>query len=156
LCQSLRIEVSGTKEARVAAPRERCFEILTGYEAFPQWWPGCKSASLLDSGSPEAQDVELVFDTSSPVGDIDCTVRFRTDPLARVWPERLSGRLKRLDGDGWLLSDRGDGTTDVRYSAAAEMDTGLPGFLERAFRDKAKHFFIDAPVEALKRRAEAS
>ena len=45
--------------------------------------------------------------------------------------------------------------TDVRYSAAAEMDTGLPGFLERPFKDKARSFFVDAPVEALKKRAEA-
>jgi carbon monoxide dehydrogenase subunit G len=149
------MEVSGTKEAQVGAPRERCFAILTAYEAFPQWWPGCKSASLLGAGGPGEQDVELVFDTSSPIGDVDCTVRFRADPPQRVWPERLSGRLKRLDGDGWLLTDSGEGTTTVRYAAAAEMDTGLPRFVERAFRDKAKHFFIDAPVEALKRRAEA-
>jgi hypothetical protein len=35
------------------------------------------------------------------------------------------------------------------------MDTGLPGFLERPFKDKARSFFVDAPVEALKKRAEA-
>jgi uncharacterized protein YndB with AHSA1/START domain len=149
------MEVSGSAEAEVAASRERCFAILTAYEAFPQWWPGCTSASLLTAGGPGEQDVALVFDTRSPIGEVDCTVRFRVDPPQRVWPQRLSGRLKRLDGDGWVLTDRSDGTTAVRYAAAAEMDTGLPGFVERAFRDKAKHFFIDAPVEALKRRAEA-
>lgn len=155
-CASLcGVEISGTKESDVAAPRERCFAILTDYEAFPQWWPGCKSASLVDAGSPEEQDVELVFDTDSPIGDVDCLVRFRVEPPERIRQERLSGRLKRLAGDGWLLTDRGDGTTDVRYSASAEMDTGMPGFLERPFRAKAKQFFVDAPVEALKRRAEA-
>lgn len=148
------VEISDTEERRVAAPRERCFEILTAYEAFPQWWPGCTSASVLSSGSPNEQDVELIFDTHSPVGQVDCVVRFRLHPPERVQPERLRGRLNRLDGDGWLLTDRGDGTTDVRYSVSATMDTGLPGFLERPFRDKAKHFFVAAPVEALKRRAE--
>ena len=150
------MDISDTQQTRVAAPRERCFEILTAYEAFPQWWPGCTSASVLGSGSAGEHDVELIFDTHSPVGEVDCIVRFRVQPPERVRPERLSGRLKRLEGDGWLLTDRGDGTTDVRYSASATMDTGLPGFLERPFRDKAKHFFVAAPVEALKRRAEAA
>lgn len=148
------VKISGTKEAHVAAARKGCYEILTDYEAFPQWWPGCKSASLVGDGSAGEQDVALVFDTNSPVGEVDCVVRFRADPPERVRSERRSGRLTRLDGDGWLLTECGDGTTDVRYSASAEMDTGMPGFVERPFRDKAKHFFIEAPVEALKRRAE--
>lgn len=148
------MDVSDSQQAHVAAPRERCFEILTAYEAFPQWWPGCTSASVLGSGSLGEQDVELVFDTHSPVGQVDCVVRFHVEPPERLRPERLRGRLKRLEGDGWLLTDCGDGTTDVRYSASATMETGLPGFLERAFREKAKQFFVAAPLEALKRRAE--
>ena len=154
MCQSLPVEIAGTQVAHVGAARERCFEILADYQAFPKWWPGCTSASVVGGGSPGEQDVELLFDTHSPVGDVDCVVRFRLEPPERVRMERRSGRLKRLDGEGWLLTDRGDGTTDVRYSALAAMDTGLPGFVERPFRDKAKHFFIAAPVEALKRRAE--
>lgn len=148
------MEISGTKEAHIAAPRERCYTILTDYEAFPQWWPGCKSASLVGGGSATEQDVEFVFETPSPIGDVDCVLRFRLDPPERVRLERLSGRLKRLEGDGWLLIDRGDGTTDVRYLASAELDTSLPGFVERPFRGAATYFFVDAPVEALKRRAE--
>lgn len=149
------MKISGTSEAHVTAPAERCYAILTDFQAYPDWWPGCKSASLVGSGSAGSQDVALVFDTRSPVGDVDCVVRFRVEPPARVRMERVSGRLKRLDGEGWVLSDRADGETDVRYSAAAEMDTGLPGFLERPFKDKARYFFVEAPVEALKDRAEA-
>ncbi|MDQ6749987.1 MAG: SRPBCC family protein [Actinomycetota bacterium] len=149
------MEISGTKEAHVAAPRKGCYDILTNYEAFPQWWPGCKSASLVDGGSASEQDVALVFDTNSPVGEVECVIRFRVEPPERVRPERLSGRLSRLNGDGWLLTDRGDGTTDIRYSVSAALDTGLPGLVERPFKSKAKYFFVEAPVEALKQRAEA-
>jgi hypothetical protein len=43
----------------------------------------------------------------------------------------------------------------VRYEIRAEMDTGLPGFLEKPFADPAMRFLVTEPVEALKRRAES-
>lgn len=54
-----------------------------------------------------------------------------------------------------VLSARLDGGTDARYALSGEMDSGLPGFLERPFAAKARHVLIIAPMRALRRRVQS-
>jgi uncharacterized protein YndB with AHSA1/START domain len=148
------VRIEGAHERVIAAPPERCFAVLTDYAAFPEWWPGCRSARVV-SGAPAtgAHEVDLVFDSHTPVGLIDCRLRFDVDPPSRIRPSRVAGRLRELGGEGWTLRATNGGTL-ARYQLAAALDTGLPGFVERPFRDKARHFLIEAPVDALGPRAE--
>jgi hypothetical protein len=147
------MEAGGAHEVTVAASAERCMEILLDVPAYPSWWPGMTEAAVTDPG-PEP-GVRFVFDSHAPgVGAIELLARLVPESPSRLRIDLTGGRLKRLDGPGWTLTDEAGGCR-VRYEIEVEMDTGLPGFLEKGFREPAKRFLVTEPVEALKRRAES-
>ena len=147
------MRIHDAHEVQVAAGCERCFEILLDVEGYPAWWPGATETQVLRPG-PEPE-VRLVFDPHLPgAGVIDLELRFETEPPVALRPRLLGGRLSRLEGPGWTLREQDGGGCLVRYEVEAEMDTGLPGFLEKRFAGQAARFLVTEPVEALKRRAE--
>ena len=147
------MKIGGAHEVAVDAPAERCMAILLDVPAYPSWWPGVTEASIVQPG--EQPDVRLVFDSHAPgIGAIELLARLEPEPPSRLGIRLTGGRLSRLDGPGWTLRDEPAGGCRVRYEIEAEMDTGMPGFLERPFAEPARRFLITEPVEALKRRAE--
>ena len=145
------MKASAAHEVDVAATAAACFAILVDVPGYPAWWPGLSSAEVLRPG--DEPEIRLVF-APPMVGDIDLLLRLHPEPPTHVGLTLLGGRLKRLEGPGWTLRDEGSGRCRVRYEIEAEMDTGLPGFLERSFASQAGRFLVAEPVEALKRRAE--
>jgi hypothetical protein len=146
------MKIAGAHEVAIGAGAERCMAILLDVPAYPEWWPGVTEATVLQPG--EQPEIRLVFDTKTPIGSIELLARLEPDPPSRM-PIRLTGgRLSRLDGPGWTLRDDAAGGCTARYEIEAEMDTGMPGFLEKPFQDSARRFLVAEPVEALKRRAE--
>jgi ribosome-associated toxin RatA of RatAB toxin-antitoxin module len=147
------VNVAGEATATLAAPPQRCLEVLTDFASYPQWWPGCLQADVVGGDGTSSFEVDFRFDTHSPVGTID--VRLALDVVdggMGLHLRALAGPLQRLEGDGWTLRARDDGGTDARYELAGEMRTGLPGFVERPFASKARGVLIDAPVAALAAR----
>ena len=151
------MEISGSSGADVAAPPEACFDVLIDYARYPEWWPGCTRATIV-AGDPaqSGHEVELTFDTHSPIGQLDVRLRFAAERPHRLVPERVAGRLGRLGGDGWELEPTPDGGTRVRYDVRASLDTGLPRLLERPLLERARRFLVEEPVRALKRRVESA
>jgi hypothetical protein len=146
------MKIGGAHEVLVDAPAERCRAILLDVPAYPGWWPGVTEAEVLAPGAEP--EVRLVFDSHAPgIGAIELLARLVPGP-AGVQIALTGGRLSRLDGPGWTLTDEPEGGCRVRYEIHAEMDTGMPGFLERPFAEPAKRFLVTEPVEALKRQAE--
>lgn len=147
------MNVAGEAQATVAAPPDRVLAVLTDFAAYPQWWPGCLSAEIVGGEAPASYEVAFRFDTHSPVGNIDVTLRFDVAADGSgIALKALAGPLQRLEGDGWTLRPHGEDATDARYELGGEMNTGLPRFLERPFAGKARGVLIDAPVAALATR----
>jgi hypothetical protein len=148
------MKIGGAHEVAVDAPAERCMAILLDVPAYRDWWPGVTEAEVLAPG--EQPEIRLVFDSHAPgIGEIELLARLVPEPPSALRVALTGGRLSRLDGPGWTLTDEGGGRCRVRYEIQAEMDTGMPGFLERPFAEPAKRFLVTEPVEALKRRAES-
>jgi ribosome-associated toxin RatA of RatAB toxin-antitoxin module len=146
------MKIGGAHEVAVDAPAERCMAILLDVAAYPEWWPGLTEASVVTPG--ENPDVRLVFDSHAPgIGEIELLARLHPTGASALRIELLGGRLSKLDGPGWTLTGDGAGCR-VRYELEGEMKTGLPGFLEKSFKEPAKRFLVTEPAEALKRRAE--
>jgi len=96
-----------------------------------------------------------VFDSHAPgIGSIELLARLDPHPPSSVGIGLMGGRLKKLTGPGWTLTDQGGTACRVRYEIHVEIDTGMPRFMEKAFAEPAKRFMVTEPVEALKRRAE--
>lgn len=148
------MRVAGDASATVTAAPDKVLATLTDFAAYPQWWPGCLRADVVGGSAPSSYEVAFTFDTHSPVGNVDVTLRFDVaDDGTAIRLSALAGPLKELEGDGWTLRRDADGaTTTARYQLAGEMDTGLPGFLERPFAGKAREVLIDLPVAALAAR----
>jgi ribosome-associated toxin RatA of RatAB toxin-antitoxin module len=148
------MKIGGAHEAAVGATAERCMAILLDVPAYREWWPGVTEAQVTKPG--EQPEVRLVFDSHAPgIGAIDLLARLEPHPSSSIGIVLLGGRLKKLDGPGWTLADQGGEACRVRYELHAEMDTGMPGFMEKPFAEPAKRFLVTEPVEALKRRAES-
>jgi len=148
------MKIGGAHEVAVDAPAERCMAILLDVPSYPEWWPGVTDATVLQPG--DEPEVRLVFDSHAPgVGEIELRARLVPESGERLRIDLTGGRLKRLDGPGWTVTDAPGGGCRARYEIHAEMDTGMPGFLEKPFAEPAKRFLVTEPVEALKRRAES-
>ena len=65
------------------------------------------------------------------------------------WRLVESKLLKALDGS-YLLTDRGDGTTDVTYRLVADVNLPMLGMFKR----KAEKVIIDTALNELKKRVE--
>jgi ribosome-associated toxin RatA of RatAB toxin-antitoxin module len=148
------VKVSGERRLTLDAPPHQVLAMLVDFAAYPQWWPGCLRADVVGGEAPSRYDVALTFDTHTPIGKIEVTIRFDVSSDGRsVRLSSLAGPLEDLEGDGWTLTPGPDGTTtDARYELSGEMKTGLPAFVERPFAGKANEFLIDGPVVALQSR----
>lgn len=148
------MKIGGAHEVAVGATAERCMAIILDVPAYREWWPGVTESEVLSAG--EQPEVRLVFDSHAPgIGAIELLARLEPQPPSRIGIQLMGGRLKTLTGPGWTLTENGNATCRVRYDITAEMDTGLPRFMEKPFADPAKRFLVTEPVEALKRRAES-
>ncbi len=146
------MRVSGSHQALVAASPAACRAAVLALDAYPTWYPGVREAQVLEARS--GATARLRFRTGLPVlAEIECVLHLEPrDPL-RLEPSTEDGPL-RLDGRGWTFEPRPNACTEVRLEIGAEM--GVPGgfVTERLVKGKARHFLIEAPVEALKRRVE--
>jgi ribosome-associated toxin RatA of RatAB toxin-antitoxin module len=148
------MKIGGAHEVAVGATAERCMAIILDVPAYREWWPGVTESEVLSAG--EQPEVRLVFDSHAPgIGAIELLARLEPRPPSSVGIGLMGGRLKKLTGPGWTLTDDGGAACRVRYEIQAEMDTGMPGFMEKPFAEPAKRFLVTEPVEALKRRAES-
>lgn len=95
---------------RVAAPRERVFEVLHDAERWPEWWRGVERVVKLEDGDEEGRGSlgRYVWRSRIPYRlEFDMRIT-RVDR-----PERMEGEaVGELTGTGrWWLHDDGEGTT---------------------------------------------
>lgn len=133
----------------IDAPAQRVMDVIADLRTYPQW-AGVKSTRILATfpdGRP--QQVEMVID-NGPIKD--------TYVIEYVWhgPEKVTWRLKEsevlrdLDGT-YLVTDRGDGTSEVSYRLMVDLMIPIIGSIKR----KAEKAIVDAALKGLKKRVEA-
>ncbi len=149
------MRVSGSETALVEAGPEACRAALLDLAAYPDWYPGVREAEVLEAGDGAAM-ARLVFGTGLPVlAEIECVLRLEPRGEDRLEPSAEGGALV-IDGRGWTLERQAGGGTRATFEIAAEMSVPGGMFTERLIKGKARHFLIEEPVAALKRRVEAA
>lgn len=145
------MRVSGSQSLVIEASPAACRAALLDLAGYPEWYPGVRRAEVLESGDGTAT-ARLLFGTGLPVlAEIECVLR-----LARRGPDglratTLEGALE-IDGDGWTLADEGEASTRATLAIGVEMSVPGGFVTERLVKSKARHFLIEEPVAALKRR----
>ena len=148
------MRVSGSETVRIGASPAACRAAVLDLAAYPDWYPGVRTAEVLDAGA-DAATARLVFGTGLPIlAEVVCVLRLEADGPDRLRPRAAGGDLT-IDGAGWTFAAAPDGATRATYEIAVEMSVPGGFMTERLVKGRARFFLIEEPVAALKRRVEA-
>ncbi len=135
----------------VEASAAEVMDVITDYEAYPEW-ADVKSASVLQRGEGGLA-TEVAFEVDVPVlGRASYTLAYRYAPgdAGLSWVTREArGAVSNISGE-YLLDELDDGETEVTYRLNVELGVLLPGFV----RTQGAKRVIENALERLKRRVE--
>lgn len=136
----------------IAAPPERCWEIITDFERYPEWARDVKQATVV-ARDENQRGLEVAFEASA----IGRSTRYVLAYDYSGAPERIAWRLTQgdimdaLDGAyTFLPSASMPGGTDVVYELAIDLVVPMPGFVKR----RAEVRILHNGLRELKARAE--
>ena len=149
-------DLSGTESIEIAAPLERCFEVIADVERAPEWQGAMRSAAAVEhdeAGRPVLVETQI----DALVARVKLLLRFDySEPHSMTWT-RESGDLKSLAG-AWHLEDLGNGLTRATYNLEIGLNRAL-SLLRKGVRGpaeaKVRELLARRPVEGLKREAES-
>jgi carbon monoxide dehydrogenase subunit G len=135
----------------IEASAAEIMDVLTEYEAYPEW-ADVKSASILERGEGGLA-TRVAFEVDVPVlGKASYTLAYRYAPadagLSWVTTE-ARGSVSNITGE-YLLTETDDRETKIIYRLSVELGVLLPGFV----RTQGAKRVIENALEGLKRRVE--
>ena len=134
----------------IGAPPAAVMDVIADFAAYPDCAKGVKQATVRAEGDGgRAQEVFFSLDVA-PIKD-EYTLAYTWNGDHDVtWTLAEGKMLRALDG-AYLLSDRGDGTTEVTYRLALDVSIPLIGMIKR----KGEKILIDTALKGLKQRVES-
>ena len=135
----------------IEASAAEVMDVITDYEAYPEW-AEVKSAAVLQRGEGGLA-TEVAFEVDVPVlGRASYTLAYQYAPgdAGLSWVTREArGAVSNISGE-YLLDELDDGETEVTYRLNVELGVLLPGFV----RTQGAKRVIENALERLKRRVE--
>jgi carbon monoxide dehydrogenase subunit G len=135
----------------VEAPAAEIMDVLTDYEAYPEW-AEVKSVRVLERAEGGLA-TKVAFEVDIPVlGRAEYTLAYRYAPgdAGMSWVStEARGAVSSITGE-YLLDELDGPETKVVYRLAVELGVLLPGFV----RTQGAKRVIDNALEGLKRRVE--
>jgi ribosome-associated toxin RatA of RatAB toxin-antitoxin module len=134
----------------IDAPPAAVMDVIADFAAYPEWAKGVKQATVRTEGAGgRAQEVFFVLDVA-PIKD-EYTLAYTWNGDHDVtWTLAEGKMLRALDG-AYVLTDRGDGSTEVTYRLALDVSIPLIGMIKR----KGEKILIDTALKGLKQRVES-
>jgi ribosome-associated toxin RatA of RatAB toxin-antitoxin module len=145
--------ISGSSSVEIAAPLERCWEVVEDVPSAPDWQGGLVQMEVLErDGQGRAVECEAVSDAK--LRKVRTRVQFSYDAPRRLSWTMIDGDLDSLEGS-WRLEDLGGGRTRATYEVA--VDPGPIGLLARGPLERAARAILVNPrAKELARRVERS
>ena len=141
----------------IMASAQRCFDVATDFENYPNWADGIKETSILRCDA-SGRAVDVHYSAASMGRSTAYTLRYfyGTDPLRFAWRLREGDLVSRLDGEYEFqpvpgISGDDEESTDVVYQLAVELAIPLPGFVKR----RAESIIVHTALGELKAHVEA-
>jgi ribosome-associated toxin RatA of RatAB toxin-antitoxin module len=139
-----------TSSIVVDAPPSRVMDVIADFPSYPSWAKGVTTADVV-SEFPDGRAEKVFFALDvSPIKDEYTLVYVWTGDEQVTWKLDQGKMLKALDG-AYVLTDLGNGSTDVTYRLALDVSIPLIGMLKR----KGEKILIDAALKGLKKRVES-
>ena len=134
----------------VDAPPADVMAVIADFESYPEWAKGVQKAEVVEPGTGDRADQVYFALDVSPIKD-EYTLAYDWDGDREVtWTLVEGNMLRALDG-AYTLVDRGDGSTEVTYRLALDVNIPLIGMLKR----KGEKILIDTALKGLKKRVES-
>ncbi|GBC86648.1 hypothetical protein HRbin12_00646 [bacterium HR12] len=134
----------------IEASAAEVMDVLTDYEAYPEW-ADVKRVRVLERGEGGLA-TKVAFEVDVPMlGRAEYTLAYRYAPgdAGMSWVSvEARGAVTNITGE--YLLDELDGRTRVTYRLAVELGVLLPGFV----RTQGERRVIDNALARLKRRVE--
>jgi hypothetical protein len=138
-----------TSSITVNATPAAIMGVIADFEAYPEWADSMRETEILsydDAGRP--RQVRFKVD-AGPITD-EYTLDYTWAATEVRWTLVEAKMVKGMDG-AYVLTERGDGSTDVTYRLAVDISIPMIGMLKR----KAEKVIIDTALKGLKKRVES-
>jgi ribosome-associated toxin RatA of RatAB toxin-antitoxin module len=131
---------------------QHCFEVLTAFEAYPEWAADIKSVSI-DERDGQGRPARVTFRAAAFGRSTSYTLRYdyQAAPDELSWKQVAGDITRRLDGS-YELAPAGDGHTEITYRLVVDLKVPLPGFVKR----RAEGRIMGTALRELKARVEGS
>jgi ribosome-associated toxin RatA of RatAB toxin-antitoxin module len=141
-----------TEQVAIAASPERCFEVATDFERYPEWARDVKEARVVErDGDGRARRVAFRAGAMGHSARYTLRYEYGADPLTISWNLEQGDIVRVLDGE-YVFEPAADdpGSTEVTYHLVVELAVPLPGFVKR----RAETKIVTTALAELKRRVE--
>jgi hypothetical protein len=145
--------ITASSSAEIAAPIERCWEVVEDVPSAPEWQSGLVSMNVLERDE-QGRALECEALSDAKLRKLRTHLRFTYEPPVKLSWTMLEGEIDSLEGH-WQLEDLGNGLTRATYGVA--VDPGRVGLLARGPIERAARAILVNPrARELARRVEGS
>jgi carbon monoxide dehydrogenase subunit G len=142
-------ETKGTID--IKATPEEILEVITDFEAYPNWAQGVKKAQVKKKDS-QGRPSEVFMEAGSMGVNASYTLsyRYKAKQGGLSWTSKdAHGAVKSIKGE-YTLEPKDDSSTKVSYQTTMELAMPLPGMMKR----QAEKMIINSALGGLKKRVE--
>lgn len=134
----------------IAAPLEKCWEIATDFERYPEWATDVKSAVVLQrDGDGRATEVEFRTSALGRSTHYVLAYDYAAAPHRLAW-RMVKGDIMRAVDGAYMFAPDASGGVVLTYNLSIDLIVPLPGFVKR----RAEVRILNT-VKELKVRAES-
>lgn len=134
----------------IAAPLEKCWEIATDFEHYPEWATDVKSAVVLQrDGEGRATEVEFRTSALGRSTHYVLAYDYAAAPHRLAW-RMVKGDIMRAVDGAYMFAPDASGGVVLTYNLSIDLIVPLPGFVKR----RAEVRILNT-VKELKVRAES-
>ena len=144
------MEEQVTERMIIRGTLERCFDVLTSFEEYPEWAADIKSVSV-DARDEAGRALQVTFRAAAFGRSTSYTLRYdyQAAPAQLSWAQVAGDLTRRLDGS-YQLAPSSDGATEITYRLVVDLKVPLPGFVKR----RAEGRIMGTALRELKARVE--
>ncbi|CAB4544867.1 unannotated protein [freshwater metagenome] len=115
----------------INAPHDKCWDIATAFEQYPEWAHDIKSAVVL-ARDDQGRATQVEFRTSALGRSTHYTLSYdySAAPARLAW-HMVSGDIMRAVDGAFMFSPESSGGVVLTYNLSIELVVPLPGFVKR-------------------------
>lgn len=137
-----------TRSVVFNAPIEKCFEIISDYERYPEFLPEVRK---IRTSNRRGAEVDVHYE-AEVVKVIKYTVHMKEEKPNKVSWSFIDGEFMKDNKGGWVLEANADGTTKGTYSIEVTVGPLVPKTILNALVDSQ----LPKLLENFKKRIEAA